>query len=224
MKNFSEIIINFYSELIIPKNLPNGVSIMNPYSSGEVKQIIEKFCRKFFNDNRKRVYVVGINPGRFGGGITGIPFTDPINLEEKCGIKNSLDKKAELSSRFVYMFIDVFGGVKKFYKSFFITAIYPLALIKEGKNFNYYDDQKIYKKLKPEIVQSFQNQLNIGARKDVVICLGKKNEKYLREINKKLKWFEKIITLEHPRYIMQYKYKSRDKYAEKFVGILNSVI
>ena len=34
-----------------------------------------------------------VSGGRFGGGITGIPFTDPYNLYNHCGIKSNLEKK-----------------------------------------------------------------------------------------------------------------------------------
>ncbi len=39
-----------------------------------------------------RYLILGINPGRFGGGITGIPFTDPIRLQNICGIENDFQK------------------------------------------------------------------------------------------------------------------------------------
>ena len=75
--------INFFLNLNKPSNLPNGVSIMNPYENKETQQLIKMFYTKYFNDNKQRVFIVGINPGRFGGGLTGIAFTDPVNLEER---------------------------------------------------------------------------------------------------------------------------------------------
>jgi len=57
--------------------------------------LVEQFFLQFFNDKYPRSFIFGINSGRFGAGITGISFTDPGNLEEKCGIKNDLDKKHE---------------------------------------------------------------------------------------------------------------------------------
>lgn len=222
-QTFSNKAIKFFLNQSKPQNLPVGVSIMNPYESEKTKSIVKSFYQKYFDDNRQRVFIVGINPGRFGGGLTGIAFTDPINLEEKCGIKNNLDKKPELSSRFVYKFIDAYGGVKKFYKKFFITALYPLALIKDNKNYNYYDSKELYQSLKPEILRTFEEQIKIGARKDIIISLGKKNEKYLKEINKELGYFEKIVTLDHPRYIMQYKFKKVDEYVKKYLEVLEGL-
>lgn len=220
MPTFTSKAKKFFLNLDIPDNLTDGVSVMNPYSDNGTQNVIKRFYDKFYNDNNKRTFFVGINPGRFGGGITGIAFTDPINLEDKCGIKNDFDKKPELSSRFVYQLIDKYGGAEKFYSKFFISALYPLALIKDGKNYNYYDSAKIYKALKPQILKTFQQQIDFGANDDLVICLGKKNEKYLKEINNEIKFFKKIITFDHPRYIMQYKLKKLDEYIDKYLSVL----
>ena len=215
--------VSFFMNLNHPQNLPDNISTMNPYENKDTQKVITQFYDKYFSDKNKRIFIVGINPGRFGGGITGIAFTDPINLEEYCGIKNAFDKKPELSSRFVYKLIECYGGAEKFYKRFFVSALYPLALIKEEKNYNYYDSKQVYNSLKPEIIKLFKQQIEFGAEKDIVVCLGKKNEKYLKEMNKEIKYFKEIITLDHPRYIMQYKFKSVDEYINNYSKILTKI-
>ena len=140
---FAEKAVNFYKNIEAPQEQKNRVSFMNPYKDNTVQTILQRFFEKFYNDTNKRTFLIGINPGRFGGGLTGIAFTDPINLEEKCGIKNGIPKKPELSSRFIYELIDNYGGAEKFYSDFFITAMFPFALIKDGKNYNYYDSQSV---------------------------------------------------------------------------------
>lgn len=215
--------IRFFDELVHPNNLPENVTTLNPYENGETKRVLTNFFEKYFNDSNKRVFIVGINPGRFGGGITGIAFTDPIHLQEHCGIINTFDKKPELSSKFVYRLIKSFGGPSKFYSKFFISVVYPLALIKDGKNYNYYDSKKIYASLKHEIIHLLKKQIEFGADNKVVICLGKKNEKFLREINNEINYFEEIITFDHPRYIMQYKFKSSEKYIKNYHKILSGI-
>lgn len=221
---FSENIIDFYSNLENTGNLPPAISALNPYESSAVLDVVTVFYKKYYADNTERIYMVGINPGRFGGGITGISFTDPINLEERCRVKNNFAKRHELSSKFIYKLIETFGGEKHFFSAFFLTALYPFALIKDGKNYNYYEDSKTWEILKPEILKMFEDQLNAGASRKSVICLGKKNEKYLREINNELNFFEKIITFEHPRYIMQYKLKSLDYYLNDYARQLKMLI
>lgn len=220
---FAEKVIGFYKNLELPNNLPNEVDVMNPYDSEITFSLVQKFFNKFYHDNNKRTFIVGINPGRFGGGVTGVAFTDPVNLELKCGIKNDLDKKQELSSQFVYKLIDKFGSVEKFYSEFFISALYPLALIKDGKNYNYYDSQKIYRILKPQIIETFKQQIDFGANNKVVISFGKKNAVYLKEINNELKFFKEIIIFEHPRFIMQYRLRRLEAYLKNYAKILNEM-
>ena len=85
-------IINFYDNLEKISH-KSKIEVLNPYISPEVKKIYKTFYHKFFDDNNKRIILFGINPGRLGGGITGIPFTDPYNLKEKCGIDSNFNIK-----------------------------------------------------------------------------------------------------------------------------------
>ncbi len=221
---FSEKALKFFSNLKVPNDLPNNVLVMNPYDDQVTFSLVEKFLNKFYKDSNKRTFIVGINPGRFGGGITGVAFTDPINLQEKCGIENQLDKKHELSSKFVYKLIDEYGGAEKFYSQFFISALYPLALIKDGKNYNYYDSIKVYKTLKPQIKKTLQQQIEFGASENSVISFGKKNAQFLKEINDEINFFKRIIVFDHPRFIMQYRLKKLDDYLKKYVSDLQNAV
>lgn len=123
----------------------------------------------------------------------------------------------------MYKLIDEFGGAKKFYSKFFISALYPLALIKDNKNYNYYDSKKVYNELKPQILKTFKQQIGFGANEKVVISFGKKNAEYLKEINEELKFFKKIIVFDHPRFIMQYRLKKLDTYLNDYTKILRKV-
>jgi hypothetical protein len=222
LPSFSQRAIKYFTGLKSPRLLPSGIDVLNPYSGKEARRVVTKFYSKFFNDAVKRIFLLGINPGRFGGGITGIAFTDPVALEKNCAVKNEFPKKTELSSKFVYTFIDKYGGAKKFYSRFFIGALYPLVLLHNGKNYNYYGSPGLYAHLRPFIISSIKKHVSFGARKDIVICLGKKNAKCLREINNELEYFKKIVVLDHPRYIMQYRLKKVDEYAQKYMNVLRS--
>jgi hypothetical protein len=220
MVTFADNAINYFLKLKSPTRLPSETHILNPYKTDEVKSAVNEFFRKYYNDERKRVYILGINPGRFGGGLTGISFTDPVALKKHCGIDNHLGNKEELSSKFVYEVINRFGGVTKFFSHFFLSAIYPLALIKDGKNYNYYDEKKLFLALKPQLLNSLNEQIKFGVDRRVVICLGKKNAEYLRLLNDELKLFDRIETLDHPRFIMQYRKKKIDYYITRYLTAL----
>jgi hypothetical protein len=77
MTLFADRIISFCINLEFPGKLPSGISVMNPYNENpEVFSVIREFYRKYYSDNRSKHLILGINPGRFGAGVTGIPFTD----------------------------------------------------------------------------------------------------------------------------------------------------
>ena len=128
---FSEEILHFLFNLQLPFKLPNAVEVLNVHGNAEVKKACTAFYNKFYCDNNQRHLLLGINPGRFGGGVTGIPFTDSIRLQNACGIENDFQKKQELSSAFIYEMIDAFGGPEKFYTRFYISAVSPLGFVKD---------------------------------------------------------------------------------------------
>ena len=222
MSLFSQNAIKYFTQLKPPSSLHENINVLNPYSNKDVRGVVNEFYHKFFEDADERTFILGINPGRFGGGVTGIAFTDPVALQEHCGIKNNFIKRRELSSKFVYTFIEDYGGVEEFFSKFFISAVYPFALLRDSKNYNYYDSSALYRSLIPHILSSLKAQIKLGAKKDIVICLGKKNANYLQEINEKLGYFKKIIVLDHPRYVMQYKLRKIDGYIKKYMGVLRS--
>lgn len=221
MKTFAEKAIGFHRSLRL--NIPDSeVQVMNPFRDKYVMGLVEQFYKKFFNDNQKRSFILGINPGRFGAGITGISFTDPVNLHEACGIQNHFDQKHELSSVFIYDVIDAFGGVKRFYQKFFVTAVSPLGFVKDGKNINYYDEKELQNQVTPFIRKTLKKQVEMGARQKCAVCVGGgKNFKYLHDLNKSMNLFEKIIPVDHPRFVMQYRRKSKDQYVKKYLDALN---
>jgi len=220
--SFSINAIKYFCNLETPKLNTSGIELLNPYERVKVKQIVEEFYKKFYNDENDRLFMIGINPGRFGGGLTGIAFTDPAALRERCGIENNFGDRKELSSKFIYTLIEGFGGVDSFFSKVFLTALYPFAITNNGKNYNYYDARWLFDLLKNDIVENVQRQIKFGARRDFAILLGKKNADYFSSINDEYGFFKKILVLEHPRYIMQYKLKQIDGYINKYLRAINN--
>lgn len=220
----AEKILSFIQKLEFPVALPNEIEVMIPFADAETAAACKSFYKKFYSDNQERIMIIGINPGRFGGGVTGIPFTDPIRLEKDCGIKNNWVKKQELSSLYVYEMIDAFGGPTDFYKQFYITAVSPLGFTRHGKNLNYYDDKLLEERIKPFVTDCFQKQFTFGINRTIAFCLGDgKNFKYLDKLNKEQHFFEKIVPLAHPRFIMQYKLKKKREYIDLYLQRLQAI-
>ncbi len=218
MRSFAERAIDFYRNLRITESLPDGVEVLNPYADPRVDAVVDRFFRKFYREGRDRTILLGINPGRFGAGVTGITFTDPVRLEEECGIDNPFRKRSELSSRFIYEVIRANGGVGDFFSGFFLSAVSPLGFTRSGRNLNYYDDRALEIALKGFISRTMQMQCALGIRRDRAICLGEgRNYNYLRELNREQGWFGEIIPLPHPRWVMQYRFRQREDYVKAYL-------
>jgi len=191
---------------------------MNPFKNQEVQQICDVFYNRFYNDHGKRIFLIAINPGRFGAGVTGLPFTDPLVLQDILGISNSFQKRKELSAIFIYELIEALGGLDVFYSKFFFSNVSPLGFVKDGKNLNYYDISSLQSELTPWIIKQMNFQVEKWGRRDVAYTIGKgKNHKVLMELNKSQQWFDKIIALPHPRWVMQYNLKHKDSIIDEII-------
>lgn len=220
---FAQRVLKFYDKLPEALDLPEHIEIIYPYNNSIVKTLMSEFYNKYYNDNNSRIFLWGINPGRFGAGVTGIPFTDPEHLESRCGIKNPYGKRHELSSVFIYSLIDRMGGPEAFYSRFYITSLSPLGYLKYGKNYNYYDDRETYEKLESFIVSSINTQLQFSTN-SVAFSLGKgQNFKIFKSLNEKHNWYEKLIPLPHPRWVMQYQRRNLEHHLDDIISKLNNV-
>jgi hypothetical protein len=224
MEPFAEKIIRFNQFLDFAGVLPDGIRIMNPFrENAGALEASSAFYRKYYNDYNARQLILGINPGRFGAGLTGIPFTDPKRLTSNCGISYRGETAHEPSSVFIYDVIRAYGGEDKFFSRFYIHAICPLGFTAPGKNskeinYNYYDSRELLSAVYDFILENIRAQLSFGADTRVCFCLGKgKNEKFLKKLNDEHGFFDEIVPLEHPRFIMQYKSSSKDLYIQKYL-------
>ena len=66
--------------------------------------------------------------------------------------------------------------------------------------------------------------LELPINRNKVLCLGSgKNYVELQQLNEQHNWFESIIPIEHPRYIIQYKRKAMKDYTLKYVSALTEI-
>lgn len=220
-KLFAESVMQYYRQLQAPTNLPADVEVMNPYLNDATVEVAEQFYRKYYSDNNPRIMLFGINPGRFGAGLTGVPFNDPARLEEVCGITNDFDKKPELSSRFINEMVVAYGGPDKFYSKYFISGVSPLGYLRDGINLNYYDIKGFKPMFEEYVVAQIEEQLKFGIDQSVAYSIGKgQNIKYLNYINDKYGFFEKMLPLPHPRWVMQYRLKRKDEFIQEYLDVL----
>jgi hypothetical protein len=220
---FSDKIYGFYSSLRPPKGLPEGVDALFPQGNPDIMKLVKAFLDKFYSDNNPRTLILGINPGRFGAGTTGINFTASRQLTQYCGIDNNLKQQSELSAEFIYEVIMDYGGVPGFYSDFFLSSVCPLGFVKDGKNMNYYDDRRLQDAITPFIVDCINEQYKWNFNRESCICIGgEKNFKYLSSLNNKHGWFKTIHPLPHPRFIQQYRRKHKADYIREYLAVLKA--
>ncbi len=230
-ETFSDKVLEFNNDLSrVALDLPDGYYIINPFNGNnkdKIKEITNIFYKKYYNDNHKRYLILGSSPARKGTAATGIPFEDASHLYEITGIKINDFYINKSSSNFLYEVMEQYGGCEKFYRDFYMSFVCPLGIAKINSknnivNCNYYENKQLEKTLYTFIVNSLKRQISFGIDTSICYCIGSgENYKFLTEINKKYNFFDKIIPLEHPRFIMQYNSKDKDKYLNKYIETLN---
>ena len=221
-------IIAFNKSLQYMGKLPEGFAVLNPYlDNPETLQVMTSFYDKYYNDEIPRKFIIGINPSRHGAGVTGVPFTDTKHLENDCGIPMLSARTHEVSSVFVYDMIAQYGGVAAFYKDYYINSPFPLAIVRKNAqgnwlNANYYDDPELFALTREYMIETLKKHIALGLDTNEVYILGKKNATFLEKLNKEASLFKKMVVLEHPRYIEQYKSKEKQLYIDKFITLLKT--
>ena len=210
--------------------LPTGVHWLNPFQENPlVPQLTREFYTRYYSDPHPRKLILGINPGRLGAGATGIPFTDTKRMRDVLGIDPRQPRDThEPSSVFVYDVIQAYSGPQAFYADFYIHSVCPLGFVHrrpDGKeiNYNYYDDKTLTDTVTPFIIWNIRQQINLAGTSDTCYCLGTgKNFDFLTRLNAKEKFFHRIIPLEHPRFIMQYRLRRKPEYIQSWLSALQS--
>jgi hypothetical protein len=230
MDTFSDRMKVFNRHLKFARVLPPGIAVLNPFENKTTLRYADLFYEKFYADNNPRTAILGINPGRHGGGLTGVPFTDWKRLRDACGIPVAPELSShEQSSEFVYCYIAALGGPEEFYRHFYISSLCPLGFVREKSkgrwvNYNYYDDPALYAAAEPFIVKTLKQQIALGLRTNECFVMGVKNFAFFKKINDAKGFFGKLTELPHPRFIVQYRRKDMDRYVADYVEALGAVL
>lgn len=215
----------FLTSVAIRERLPRGFEVLHPYTRDEVRKVVHEMCTRFYAVGQTRVAVWGINPGRFGAGITGLSFTDPHALKHVLGIASILEGRREISAEFIQGVIESYGGAERFFADVYLTALCPLGFVRNGVNINFYDDIKLQQRLTPGIVSWVKQQIGFGVRTDNTMVLGTgKLKQFFEKHVREQCGFQHVTYLEHPRYIMQYRRKERPKYVRLYVENLQRIV
>lgn len=227
---FAELILQFNNRLSHEAlDLPAGFKIVNPFTGDQkeqVKRITMAFYQKYYNDNRTRRLILGSSPARRGSAVTGVPFEDAEHLQSETGIFIDKFYVNKSSSGFLFDVINEYGGCKKFYSDFYMNFVCPLGIVRTNSkdkevNCNYYENKKLQDSLYSFIVSSIYSQIDFGIDTSVCYCIGSgENYSFLSKINQIHGFFQNIVPLEHPRFIMQYNSKRKEEFVEKYLNAL----
>lgn len=227
---FAEQVLLFQKNLSNVKlDLPTGFQLVNPLigkQKEQVQEIMTSFYHKYYSDFHKRRLILGSSPARRGSAVIGVPFEEAGHLYQETGIYIDKFCIPKSSSDFLFEVMERYGGCKKFYSDFYMSFVCPVGIMKISSdgtavNSNYYENKTLQRTLYSFMVESIQKQIRFGIDTSICYCIGSgENFKFLLKINKEFHFFEKIIPLEHPRFIMQYNRQRKEEFLNKYLHAL----
>ena len=119
-----------YSEVL----KSNNIGILSKFLDN--KNNIIEFHKRYVQPNSPKIVMCGINPGRRGAGITGIPFIDTNSLSEM--LPDISNPKSEKSAKFFFSIIKEFG-INEFSRNIHVTNMswFGFYSLDKGTNVNY---------------------------------------------------------------------------------------
>ncbi|MEV5010597.1 uracil-DNA glycosylase family protein [Streptomyces sp. NPDC055692] len=221
-------ILQFNEELAeTTLELPPEFTVINPFSGPQkerVREVTTAFYNKYYDDDKPRRLVLGSSPARRGTAVTGVPFEDAKLLESDTRVDVDGYAVSLPSARFLHDVISRYGGRGKFYANFVMSFVCPLGLVRtnpKGKevNCNYYENKKLLEILQSFLVNALERQLAFGTDTSVCYCIGSgENFAFLSKVNEGQRFFQRIVPLEHPRFITQYNRDREEEFAEKYLS------
>ncbi|WP_055522757.1 uracil-DNA glycosylase family protein [Streptomyces graminilatus] len=223
-------ILQFNEELAeTTLELPPGFTVINPFTGPQqerVREVTTAFYHKYYDDDKPRRLVLGSSPARRGTAVTGVPFEDAKLLESETGVDVDGYAVSRPSAGFLHDVIRRYGGRDKFYADFVMSFVCPLGLVRTNHkrnevNCNYYENKKLLELLHSFLVDTLERQLAFGTDTSVCYCIGSgENFKFLSKVNEGQRFFQRIVPLEHPRFITQYNRDREEEFAEKYLSAL----
>ena len=186
------------------------------------KDNIIKFHKKYVEPNSPKIVICGINPGRNGAGLTGIPFIDFESLSKM--IPDIKENDWEPSAKFFFSIIQEFG-IEAFYRNFHVTNIswFGFSRINKPKNVNYFDND-ISTEIATCLINKFVEEIEL-INPDYIIPLSKHVLYELESLKKKCRIRAEIGTrLNHPSWVTTYRSNDLTSGRQKYVDTLTKYL
>lgn len=175
------------------------------------KDGIDMFWQTYYGGALPRVVLCGINPGRHGAGKTGIPFLDFQSLSK---LIPGIDRQdSERTAGFFFQIVRQFG-VEAFFKTFYVTNVSSVGFIRDGKNLNYHD---LPAPALEVVERNFLQEMEV-VRPTHIISLGDAVQQTVRKLLPAS--VDCSMRLPHPSWIMTYRGNAQDKWAARYLEVL----
>jgi uracil-DNA glycosylase len=158
---FYETFTEKYSEILRSIN----IGILSEFLDN--KNNIIEFHKKYVQPNSPKIVMCGINPGRKGAGISGIPFIDTNSLSKMLPDISNL--KSEKSAKFFFSIVEELG-INEFYKNVHVTNMSWFGFYKldKGTNLNY---NSLPIEIQNVLIDKFVEEMDF-INPDVIIPIG----------------------------------------------------
>ena len=174
------------------------------------REVADAFWSTFYPGDLPREVICGLNPGRLGAGLTGVPFTDFLSLSKLLpGIKRN---DTEASAQFFFQVVQAVGA-EAFFKRFYVTNISAVGFLKAGKNLNYHD---LPQGARGVVERNFNEEMQVVAPTRV-IALGRHA---YASVKKNLPSGVEVSYLAHPSWIMTYRRSEADAWVRRYIDAL----
>jgi hypothetical protein len=217
-KGWNDWVMPYYEVLRLDWPVPPDIEVLDPYGQDDIRHLRLQFYNRYYCDRQPRQLWLGINPGRIGAGRTGIPFSDAVQLDRYCGLEVPGPQTEELSAAFIFEVIQAAGGPESFFQRVFIDSVSPMGYVQAGVNCNYYDEIALFDQLRPRL-ENHLSELLKRPLSGPLVLLGK--GKNLRYFKKLYTGDREIVALPHPRWVMQYRRKEKERWIERYVSVLS---
>ena len=213
---FYEIFKEKYCENLKSRN----VKILSDFLDN--KGNIIEFHKIYVEPNSPKVVICGINPGRNGAGLTGIPFIDFASLSKM--LPDIKENDWEPSAKFFFSVIQKFE-IEAFYRNFHVTNIswFGFSRIDKQKNVNYFE-KDISTEIAIYLIDKFVEEME-HINPDYIIPLSKPVLYELESLKKQNKIRAKIgIRLNHPSWVTTYCSNDLSTWRQKYVDTLTKYL
>jgi hypothetical protein len=88
---------------------------------------------------------------------------------------------------------------------------------------NYYELEFIRNKWKPYFIECMETQLAAGGNREKAYILGQgENYAYFKKLNDDYGFFSKLVSLPHPRWVMQYRFRQKSSFVNNYIRNLTA--